>query len=498
MQILNKQTIKEIVAKKGLSLPEIEQLNYPERVLQFGTGVLLRALPDHFIDEANKQGKFRGRVVVVKSTAAGSSDDFNQQDGLYTICIRGLQDGSIIDKTSINGAISRVFSATEQWSDILDFAISKDLQVVISNTTEVGILMSNDKITDTPPSTYPGKLLALLHHRFNHFAGSPEAGLIVIPTELIEENGLKLKKIIFDLALNNKLENEFIVWLEHHNHFCNSLVDRIVPGKMSVDAQKAKETELGFSDNLMIMAEPFSLWAIESSDEQVKSKLAFANAETGCIIVDDISKYKELKLRLLNGTHSFSCALALLAGFGLVREAMADQKMNAFVKELMKDIVTVIESGKIGKQEAEEFAQKVIDRFSNPFIDHKWSAISVQYTSKMKMRNVPLFLRAFNKFGRVPEHMILGFAAYLLLMNSDLEGGVYITRDTLERVRLNDDFASVLYKKWQGESIESVLSDILADRQLWGEDLTQIPGFALTLSAAIKKIKEHGMMACIS
>lgn len=499
MQVLNKQTINAIVAKKGLSLPEIEQLNYPERVLQFGTGVLLRALPDHFIDQANKQGKFRGRVVIVKSTAAGSSDEFNQQDGLYTICIRGLQDGNIIDQTSINGAISRVLSATEQWSDILDFAVSKDFQVIISNTTEVGIVMSDDKITDTPPASYPGKLLAVLHHRFKHFAGSPEAGLVIIPTELIEENGLKLKKIIIDLALNNKLGNEFIDWLEQHNHFCNSLVDRIVPGKMSTDAQAVKESELGYTDQLMIMAEPFSLWAIESSNEDVKRALSFANAEAGCIIVDDIYKYKELKLRLLNGTHSFSCALALLAGFGLVRDAMADQKMNVFVKELMNDIVTVIESEKIGRQEAEEFAKKVIDRFSNPFIDHKWSAISVQYTSKMKMRNVPLLLRAFNKFGKVPDRLVLGFAAYLLLMNSEFEeGNGFFTRETKERVRLNDDFASVLHTKWQANSIESVVSDIIADKQLWGEDLTQIPGFALILSAAIKKIKEHGMMACIS
>ncbi|MFN5422397.1 MAG: tagaturonate reductase [bacterium] len=500
MQVLNKHTIKEIVARQGLSLPGSEELNYPERVLQFGTGVLLRALPDHFIDQANKHGKFKGRVVVVKSTAAGSSDEFNQQDGLYTICIRGLQNGDVVDQTSVNGAISRVLSAKDQWQDILEFATSADLQVVISNTTEVGIAMSDDKITDAPPASYPGKLLAVLYNRYKHFSGSPNAGLVIIPTELIEENGTKLKKIIHDLAVNNSLDQAFIAWLIEHNHFCNSLVDRIVPGKMSADAQAVKESELGYSDQLMIMAEPFSLWAIESTDERVKRTLSFANSEAGCIIVDDIYKYKELKLRLLNGTHSFSCALALLAGFGLVREAMADERMNAFVKNLMMDdIVAAIEGDKIGKQEAEEFAQKVIDRFSNPFIDHKWSAISVQYTTKMKMRNVPLFIRSVAKFGKVPDRMVVGFAAYLLLMNSVLEErDVYFSRDTHERVRLNDDFAAVLHKKWQAGSIESALSDILADQQLWGEDLMKLPGFSTQLLTAINKIMEQGVRSCLS
>lgn len=498
MQILNKQTIKGVVARHRLSLPSNEQLNYPERVLQFGTGVLLRALPDHFIDQANKNGKFKGRIVVVKSTASGSSDDFNQQDGLYTICIRGLQHGKVVDQTIVNGAISRVLSATDQWQSILDVATSTDLQVVISNTTEVGIVMSDDKITDTPPASYPGKLLAVLHHRYKFFSGSTAAGLVIIPTELIEENGAKLKKIILDLANNNKLEQAFIDWLDHHNHFCNSLVDRIVPGKMSVNIQTEKQNELGYSDQLMIMAEPFSLWAIESSDESVKKAVQFTDTASGCIVDDNIYKYKELKLRLLNGTHSFSCAIALLAGFGLVREAMADEKMNAFVHDLMKDIISVMEGEKISKKEAEGFAQKVIDRFSNPFIDHKWSAISVQYTSKMKMRNVPLLIEAFRKFGKVPDRMVVGFAAYLLLMNTIVENNNnYYSRDTIEKIKLIDDFASILYNKWQSGTDELVLSEILSDLELWGEDLSLLAGFRSQLLRSIDEIRTKGVMACL-
>ena len=500
MQLLSKQTIKALAESEQLILPHPEQMDYPERVLQFGTGVLLRALPDYFIDQANRKGKFKGRVVVVKSTSAGSSDEFKQQDGLYTICVKGLHDGRIVDQTNINSAISRVLSATDEWQAVLEVATSPDLQVVISNTTEVGIVMSEDKVLDNPPASYPGKLLAVLHHRYLHFSGDTRFGLVIIPTELIEENGTKLKNILINLALHNKLDSAFVDWLNQANHFCNSLVDRIVPGKMSADAQQEKERGLGFKDQLMIMAEPFSLWAIESNNDYVKQVLQFEDAVSGCLIVDDIYKYKELKLRLLNGTHSFSCGVALLAGFGLVREAMSDPKMSAFVKGLMMDdIVAAIEGDKITRIEAEEFANKVIDRFSNPFIDHKWSSISVQFTSKMKMRNVPLLIKSANKFGKVSDRMVLGFAAYLLLMDTvQEEGSNYVCGHTKEKIKLTDDFAAVLHLKWQSGSIDSVLAETLADQQLWGADLSQIPRFVAQLKDTIEKILQDGVSACLN
>jgi tagaturonate reductase len=497
MQVLNKQTIKALTASQQLILPESAQMDYPERVLQFGTGVLLRALPDYFIDQANRKGKFKGRVVVVKSTSTGSSDEFKQQDGLYTICVKGLHDGKIVNQTNINSAISRVLSATDEWQAVLKVATSPDLQVVISNTTEVGIVMSEDNILDSPPASYPGKLLAVLHHRYLHCSGDSRFGLVIIPTELIEENGTKLKNILINLALHNQLDNAFMDWLKHANHFCNSLVDRIVPGKMSADAHQEKEAELGFKDQLMIMAEPFSLWAIESNSDYVKQVLQFDDADTGCLIVDDIYKYKELKLRLLNGTHSFSCGVALLAGFGLVREAMSDLKMSAFVKGLMMDdIVESIEGDKISRIEAEEFAKKVIDRFSNPFIDHKWSSISVQFTSKMKMRNVPLLIKSANRFGKVSDRMVVGFAAYLLLMDTlQEEGNNYFCGHIKDKIKLTDDFAAALHSKWLAGNIDAVLAETLADQQLWGADLRQIPGFVEQLKDTIEKILRDGVIA---
>ncbi|HLL43228.1 MAG TPA: hypothetical protein VK369_08830, partial [Segetibacter sp.] len=119
----------------------------PEKVLQFGTGVLLRGLPDDYINKANNEGIFNGRVVVVKSTVSGGTAEFDNQNCLFTHCIRDLEDGVKAEENIINGAISRVLSANEQWHEILACAENPEMEIVISNTTEVGIaLNSEDKV----------------------------------------------------------------------------------------------------------------------------------------------------------------------------------------------------------------------------------------------------------------------------------------------------------------------------------------------------------------
>jgi tagaturonate reductase len=315
---LSKQQLKNITAKPGLTIPDEKILALPEKVLQFGTGVLLRGLPDYFIDKANRNQVFNGRVVIVKSTAAGGTDAFAQQDGLYTVCIRGIENGKPVNESIINSSISRVLAASNDWAAILQCAHNPDMQIIISNTTEVGIVLSDDNIHDTPPSSFPGKLLAFLYERYKAFKGSAESGMVIIPTELITNNGEKLKSIVLQLADKNNLDDQFISWLKTSNHFCNSLVDRIVPGKLSAADTKATEESLGYTDELMIMAEPFRLWAIESGDDKVKQILSFSLTDTGVVITPDIEKFRELKLRLLNGTHTFTCGLAFLAGFEMV------------------------------------------------------------------------------------------------------------------------------------------------------------------------------------
>src|SRR5687767_7478547 len=284
------------------SSPELSYFELPEKVLQFGTGVLLRGLPDYFIDKANKQGIFNGRVVMVKSTDSGDTDAYEAQDGLFTQCIRGIHFNEVVEEYIINASISRVLSARNQWQEILVCAANPQLEIIISNTTEVGIvLVEDDNIEGTPPVSFPGKLLAFLYERYRAFNGDITKGMVIVPTELITGNGNKLQSIIMELAHLNKFDYSFIDWLETANHFCNTLVDRIVPGKLPAAQQKPMEEKLGYRDELMIMSEVYCLWAIESADPKVEEILGFAKADEGVVITPDINKHRELKLRLLNG-----------------------------------------------------------------------------------------------------------------------------------------------------------------------------------------------------
>src|SRR5690606_29574285 len=271
----------------------------------------------------------------VKSNSKGDTTAYDKHDGLYTQCLRGILNGNPVEENIINSSISRVLNAGTEWKSILECAHNSNLQVIISNTTEVGIQLVNDDIRDHPPVSFPGKLLAFLLERFQAFGGSARSGMVIIPTELITENGSKLQSIVLELAHLNSLPDEFIEWLENHNHFCNSLVDRIVPGKPAAEIKKDIESNLGYTDDLLIMSEVYRLWAIEG-DENIKKILSFAQADESVVIIPDIDFYRELKLRLLNGTHTLSCGLAFLAGCETVNAAMEDELVSQYIGNLMQ------------------------------------------------------------------------------------------------------------------------------------------------------------------
>ncbi|WP_316755166.1 tagaturonate reductase [Pedobacter aquatilis] len=494
--ILSRDNLKNINGE-NVKVPAAELLELPERVIQFGTGVLLRGLPDYFIDKANRNGVFNGRVLVVKSTSQGGADAFSKQDNLYTLCVKGIEDGINVEENTINSSISRVLSAAQDWTEILKAAHNPDLQIVISNTTEVGIVLSEDKITDNPPQSYPGKLLAFLHERYKAFNGSAESGMVIVPTELISDNADKLKDILLKLSVQNKLSWDFEQWLKTSNHFCKSLVDRIVPGKLPAAEQKAIQTQLGYQDELMIMAEPFRLWAIESSNPKVKEILSFEKADKGIFIVPSINKFKELKLRLLNGTHTLSCGLAILAGFDTVKEAMANEAFASYVSNLMQqEIAHSLENDDITYQDAVDFASSVIDRFSNPSLEHKWQAITLNFTSKMQMRNMPLIRKYYSQKNEVPPLIALGLSAYIIFMNTTKDGANYIANVKGKAYPVQDEFAEILYDYWQNP--ETAIDNILGDRRLWDKNLNNYPGFNAAIKNYVDLLQNAGAEETLS
>jgi tagaturonate reductase len=494
---LTKNTIKQVSPKDGLKIADERLFELPEKVLQFGTGVLLRALPDYFIDKANKQGIFNGRVVVVKSTD-GDSSAFDKQNGLYTICIRGVEDSKPVEENIINASISRVLTAGTEWQKILDCASNPEMKIIISNTTEVGIQLLQDDITAKPPLSFPGKLLSFLFERYKAFNGSKESGMIIIPTELISDNGTKLESIVLELAHLNNLEFNFIEWLEKHNTFCNSLVDRIVPGKPNMEETKRIEASLGYEDELMTTSEVFRLWAIEG-DEKVKEALSFSETDEGIIIAPDINIFKELKLRLLNGTHTFNCCTAFLSGFNITRHAMVDSVYGAFTRKLMFDEIAPSVPFPIDKKVKEDFASKVFERFCNPYIDHQWQSIAVQCTSKMKMRNVPLLQKYFGLNSDVPVHMATGFAAYLLYMKATVkEGGKYLASRNGELYEIKDDAAEYFYQVWQTKNPDKVSEFVMQNEELWGTDLTKLPGLLKAVQQLLNEFQVHGVLNTVA
>jgi tagaturonate reductase len=500
--LLSKKTIGQIRAD-GVEIPAGSCFNLPEKVLQFGTGVLLRGLPDYFINKANSQGVFNGRIVLVKSTTSGDSDALPRQDYLYTQCIRGIEDGKKTQTNVINASISRILNARNNWNEILQVASNPGLSLVISNTTEVGLVLADDQIKDAPPDSFPGKLLAILYHRFFTFNGDPSKGLVIIPTELIPENGKLLLSILLELSKRNSLKDSFVRWLENSNTFCNSLVDRIVPGKLPASQQTEIESRLGYQDDCMIMSESYRLWAIESSSKTVIERLSFSQTDKGVVIAPDIHIFRELKLRLLNGSHTFCCGLAVLAGFTMVKEAMENILFSSFITKLMKtEIVSAITDGELSPGMAADFADKVLDRYRNPYIEHHWLNITLQYASKMKMRNVPLVLEYIKRLGMAPPRMALGFAGHVLFMKSlKGEDGRYYGNACGKNYLVNDNHAGWYAEQWNGAEKNGLLklvNTILANVELWGTDLSILPGFTGQVKEALESLINDGVLTVMS
>lgn len=473
-----------------------EYFSYPEKILQFGTGVLLRGLVDYLVDKANKQGIFKGRVVVVKSTD-GPVTEFSSQDNLYTQHIKGVAQGELVNQTLVNASISRVLQSNADWGAVLETVHQPGLQVIISNTTEVGIQYVEENISTGVPASFPGKLLAVLLERYHHFKGSTGTGFVIVPTELVVDNGRLLQEIVLKLAAYNQLPEAFIQWVKTENAFCNSLVDRIVPGKPR-DLETLQQ-QAGYTDSLWIDVEPFLLWAIEGG-AYVQQVLSFHQADARMLIAPSITPYREQKLRILNGSHTISVPLAFLGGLNTVYECMEHEYMRSFFQTVvLEEIMPTIQD--ICPQ-AGTFAQDVLDRFANPYIAHKLISITFQESSKMNARNVRTFLRYYERHHTLPPAMCIGFAAMLLFLRPvKEEGGKYYGARASEQYLITDDNAAAFAAYWKGvntgdsAAVAKFVQQVCADSKLWEADLNQLPGFTETVAGHLSAMLQEGTLA---
>jgi tagaturonate reductase len=491
---------KKYCIENGLAKAEYFEL--PERIVQFGTGVLLRGLVDYLIDKANKKGIFNARAVVIKTTDSDASD-FPNQDCVFTLHEKGIDNQQVINQSTVITALSRLMNASDEWSEILALAEKPEMDIIVSNTTEAGIKYVEEDIFQMPPKSFPAKLTAYLYKRFQKFGEKAE--MVVIPTELLVGNGEILRGMVLKHAERHNLQANFIAWLKTDCRFCNSLVDRIVPGATPAAEKLAQENALGYTDNLMINGEPFLLWAIEG-DNFVKEKLSFAQADSRMVVAEDITQFREQKLRLLNGGHTISVPLAFLSGFKTVRDMMNDPSMGSFVEQVVKkEILPTLDF------DASDFANAVLDRFKNPFIEHKLLSITVQCTAKMNARNSATFMRYFEKFNELPPLMMRGFAAYLLFTKPvKSENGQFFGQNSVERSEIpntfgkgliypiQDDAAAFFKTIWDKTdssdraSLLNFVEEVLSNEAIFDKNLKNLLGFKEKIAHLMLEMNSKG------
>ena len=475
------KTVNEAVEKK--------YGNYPEKVLQFGEGNFLRAFVDWMIDKANRDGIYRGSIVLCQPIAQGLKDLINAQDGVYTLAMRGAESGQPVENIEVITSVSRCINPYENYEDLMEIARSADLEVVVSNTTEAGIAYhEGDRLTDRPPVSFPAKVTAFLYERYKAFNGDPQKGLLFLPVELIDNNGAELKRIVLKYAEEWELGQEFTEWVNTANEFTSTLVDRIVTGYPR-DEISYFEEKLGYKDNIIDTSELFNLWVIEG-DKKWADKLPVHKTDANVIWTDDVKPYKKRKVRILNGAHTSTVLAAYLAGFDIVGDFMKDDTVRTFMNDVIyKEVIPTLD---LPKEELESFAAAVNDRFANPYIKHNLLDIALNSCSKFNARCLPSLLGYVEEKGKLPKCLTFSLAAFIKFYQGEWKDGVYTgTRKDGTQYPLRDDEAVIRFfaDAWAENDAEKTAESVLSNKDFWsGKDLTEVPGLKDAVAGYLKEM----------
>ncbi|MCC5936478.1 MAG: tagaturonate reductase [Lunatimonas sp.] len=448
----------------------------PVKILQFGTGNFLRGFTDWIVDLLNEKAQFSADIQLVQVHGKRPASEIANQEGLFHVITRGFQQGQTIDESRL---ITCVRGATNPYLDYAGFlalGTNPDLTWIVSNTTEAGIFVDpSDRDPDQTPHSFPGKLTALLYHRFTAGDELLNHDLHVLPCELIEGNGEKLKSCVLEYAALWKLPEAFTAWHEEWVHYYNTLVDRIVPGYPSDEAAEIQQ-RLGFQDDLMVVAEPFHFWAIEGP-ESLKEAFPAEKIGLNVLVVPDLTPYRKRKVRILNGAHTTFVPLAYLQGLRIVKEAVDDATMGSFLKGALYE--EIIPSMDMAPEELIPFAEAVMDRFKNPFIRHQLSAIALNSISKFRVRVLPSLLGYIRKKEALPGRLVRSFAALMVFYRGRYKGETLPVNDTEEVMAFISD-------AWSSDDPYETVPTILANLSFWGQDLNQYPGLS---DAVIQEVK---------
>lgn len=491
METLNYQVL-ENSGYKGYILKDA-----PEKVLQFGEGNFLRAFVNYWFDVSNEKVGWNGKCCLVQPIAPGLAKLINDQEGLYTLYLRGRQNGEKVDAKRVISSVSRCLNPYEKegYDAMMQVAVSDDLEYIVSNTTEAGIVYDPAcQAADCPPASFPAKLTQVLLARYN----AKKPGVVVLSCELIDNNGKELLKCVNQYIEQWGLDDGFRKWVNEECTFCSTLVDRIVPGRIRDAAEVARlEEENGYHDELIDVGEIFGVWNIEGP-AWLEDKLPFKAAGLNCPVVPDVTPYKKRKVRILNGAHTGFVLGAYLAGFDIVRDCMHDDVIRNFMnKMLLEEVVPILP---LDQEDCKQFAAAVEDRFNNPFVNHELMSISLNSTAKWRARNMPSLLEYVEKNGTLPACLSMGLAAYIAFYSNDIQGltdkGLVCKRPAGNEYVVSDDrWVLEFYNAHKDDDIPTLVHAVMTNEQMWGQDLTAVPGFEEVTVKNLTKIRTEGAKA---
>ena len=462
---------------------------YPERIIQFGEGNFLRAFVDWIIYNMDQKADFNSSVVVVQPIDKGMVDMLNGQDCLYHVNLQGLDKGQVVNSLTMIDVISRALNPYTQNEEFMKLADQPEMRFVISNTTEAGIAFDPTcKLEDAPASSYPGKLTQLLYRRYKTFNGDMSKGLIIFPCELIFLNGHKLKETIYQYIELWNLGDGFKKWFEEACGVYATLVDRIVPGFPRKDIAAIKE-KLQYDDNLVVQAEIFHLWVIEAP-ESVAKEFPADKAGLNVLFVPSEAPYHERKVTLLNGPHTVLSPVAYLSGINIVRDACQHEVIGKYIHKVMFD--ELMETLNLPKDELKKFAEDVLERFNNPFVDHQVTSIMLNSFPKYQTRDLPGLKVYLERKGELPKGLVLGLAAIITCYKGGVraDGAEIVPNDAPEIMQLLKDL-------WATGCTKKVAEGVLAAESIWGENLNNIPGLTAAVKGYLDSIQEKGMLETV-
>lgn len=455
----------------------------PIKIVQFGEGNFLRAFVEYAIQELNKKADFNAGIAVVQPIDRGLVNMINDQDGLYTLFMKGVKKGEEIQEKELITNIVKAIDPYASFQEFLALAKEEELEFIISNTTEAGIeYIASDSPSMTPPVSFPAKLTVLLHERFKHFNGDKSKALTIIPCELINYNSDTLKEIVLKYSNDWNLGEDFKSWLTNDCSFHNTLVDRIVPGYPK-DQIEEYNSQLTYKDDLIVSAESFFLWVIEG-DEKLKAKLPFEKTDLDVKIVADMQPYRTRKVRILNGAHTAMVPFSLLYGNETVKETVD----NAFTGEFVNKAVfeEINETLNMDKAELTSFAEEILDRFRNPFIKHLLSSIALNSISKFKVRVLPSLTGYVDVHKKLPAHLTFAFACLIRFYKGTWKGENLPVQDS-------EDIVSFFNGLWTSDDYNKIARLTLQNKNFWDEDLTEIPSLTDSIAKALEEIDANGV-----